>query len=147
MTLKYVKGTPGGGPQRQPGEHRGSCAPILSIRGAIFQTTSDTELISYAIAHERLTAPSVEEAVSRALPMLKGAFSLIVMSPETGGRPGSPGASGRCASAAKGDAILFASESCALDGVEASMSGRLSPGRSWWWRTARCAPSGTTARA
>ena len=70
----------------------------------------------------------MEEAVSRALPMLKGAFSPDChVPPEAGGRPGTLGLPapvyGR-----KGDAILFASESCALDGVEAEYIREVEPG-------------------
>lgn len=53
--------------------HNGNLSNALELRdklelsGAIFHTTSDTETIAYMITRERLTAPSIEEAVSRAL--------------------------------------------------------------------------------
>ena len=53
----------------------------LSQTGAIFQTTIDSETIAYFIARERLNTRSVEEAVARAVRRLKGAYSLVVMSP------------------------------------------------------------------
>ena len=53
----------------------------LELSGAIFHTTSDTETIAYIITKERLRSPSIEEAVSRAMNTLEGAYSLIVMSP------------------------------------------------------------------
>ena len=53
----------------------------LELKGSIFHTTSDTEVISYIITEERLTAPSIEEAVNRALNRIKGAYSLVIMSP------------------------------------------------------------------
>ena len=53
----------------------------LELEGSIFHTTSDTEVISYIITKERLTAPSIEEAVNQAVYRLKGAFSLVIMSP------------------------------------------------------------------
>ena len=127
MTLKYVKGT-------LAVVHNGNLVNTEELRthfeyqGAIFQTTSDTEVISYAIAHERLTAPSVEEAVSRALPMLKGAFSLIVMSPRKLVAARDPWGFRPLCIGRKGDAILFASESCALDGVEAEYVREVEPG-------------------
>ena len=34
------------------------------LRGSIFHTSSDTEVISYVITQERLKSPSIEEAVS-----------------------------------------------------------------------------------
>ena len=53
----------------------------LELQGSIFHTTSDTEVISYIITKERLSAPSIEEAVNRAMNRIRGAYSLVVMSP------------------------------------------------------------------
>ena len=53
----------------------------LELEGSIFHTTSDTEVISYIITKERLTAPSIEEAVNQAVYRIKGAYSLVIMSP------------------------------------------------------------------
>ena len=52
----------------------------LEMSGAIFHTTSDTETIAYIITGERLAAPSIEAAVSRAMNKLEGAYSLVLMS-------------------------------------------------------------------
>ena len=54
----------------------------LELSGAIFHTTSDTETIAYLITKERLKAPSMEEAFSRAMDTLDGAYSLVLMSPQ-----------------------------------------------------------------
>ena len=51
----------------------------LELTGAIFHTTSDTETIAYIITKERLNAPSIEEAVSRSMNILCGAYSLVGM--------------------------------------------------------------------
>ena len=53
----------------------------LELEGSIFHTTSDTEVISYIITKERLTAPSIEQAINAAMNRIKGAYSLVVMSP------------------------------------------------------------------
>ena len=53
----------------------------LELEGSSFHTTSDTEVISYIITKERLTSGSIEEAVNRAMDKLKGAYSLVIMSP------------------------------------------------------------------
>ena len=53
----------------------------LELQGSIFHMTSDTEVISYIIIKERISAPSIEEAVNRAMYRLKGAYSLVIMSP------------------------------------------------------------------
>ena len=46
----------------------------LELDGSIFHTISDTEVISYLIIKERLSATSIEEAVRRAVPYLEGAL-------------------------------------------------------------------------
>ena len=94
----------------------------LEMEGSIFHTTSDTEVISYMITKERLTAPSIEEAVNRAMNRLGGAYSLVIMSPskliavrdENGFRP-------LCYGKTPDGAYVVASESCALDAVGATL--------------------------
>lgn len=51
----------------------------LELSGAIFHTTSDTETIAYIVTRERLNAPSIEDALSRAMNTLDGAYSLVLM--------------------------------------------------------------------
>lgn len=100
----------------------------LEQRGAIFQTTIDSEVIAYLIARERIKSHSVEEAVSRAMTQIDGAYSLLVMSPRKliaardpyGFRPL---AMGRLA-----DTYVFASETCALDACGAEFVRDVEPG-------------------
>lgn len=127
LTLKYVKGT-------LAVVHNGNLVNTERLRthfeyqGAIFQTTSDTELISYAIARARLTAPSVEAAVSQAMKQLIGAFSIIVMSPRKLIAARDPWGFRPLCIGKRGEAILFASESCALDSVGAEYVREVEPG-------------------
>lgn len=101
----------------------------LELQGSIFHTTSDTEVISYLITKERLTAPSIEEALSRAMNRIKGAYSLVVMSPaklllardENGFRP-------LCFGQTEDGTYIAASESCALDAVGAKFIRDVKPG-------------------
>lgn len=101
----------------------------LELQGSIFHTTSDTEVISYIITKERLTAPSIEQAVNRAMNKLKGAYSLVVMSPskliavrdEHGFRP-------LCYGKTADGRYIVASESCALDAVGAQFIRDIKPG-------------------
>ena len=66
--------------------HNGNLSNALELRdklelsGAIFHTTSDTETIAYMVTRERLVTPSIEEAVSKAMNSLEGAYSLVLMS-------------------------------------------------------------------
>ena len=101
----------------------------LELGGAIFQTTSDTEAIAYVIVQERLKAASIEEAVSRAMDKLEGAYSLVLTSPTKligvrdphGFRP-------LCLGKTRGGAYVLASESCALDAVGAGFIRDIEPG-------------------
>lgn len=52
----------------------------LELAGAIFHTTSDTEIIAYTITRERLRTGSIEAAVEAAMDSLEGAYSLVIMS-------------------------------------------------------------------
>ncbi len=101
----------------------------LELQGSIFHTTSDTEVISYMITRERLNAPSIEEAVNRAMDKLSGAYSLVIMSPskliaardENGFRP-------LCYGKTPDGRYIVASESCALESVGAQLIRDIKPG-------------------
>src|SRR5699024_9883661 len=53
----------------------------LEMNGSIFHTTSDTEVIAYVVTKERITSNSIEEAISKAMDKIEGAYSLVIMSP------------------------------------------------------------------
>lgn len=100
----------------------------LEQQGAVFQCTSDTEVIAFLIAKERLDGELGGEAVARVAPRLEGSFSLLVMSPKKlialrdpkGMRPLCMGHLGK--------SPVFASESCALDSIGASFDRDVRPG-------------------
>lgn len=101
----------------------------LELEGSIFHTTSDTEVISYIITKERINSPSIEEAVNRAMNKIRGAYSLVIMSPskliiardENGFRP-------LCYGVREDGTYIAASESCALDSVNAKFIRDVKPG-------------------
>lgn len=101
----------------------------LEMSGSIFHTTSDTEVIAYAITRERLNAPSIEAALSLAMDKIIGAYSLVIMSPRkliaardpNGFRP-------LCIGTLPGGGYMFASESCALDSIGATYLREVEPG-------------------
>ncbi len=115
--------------------HNGNLSNALELRdklelsGAIFHSTSDTETIAYVITRERLAAPTIEDAVSRAMDSLEGAYSLVLMSSTKliaardpyGFRP-------LCYGQLPDGAYVVASESCALSAVGASFIRDLLPG-------------------
>lgn len=127
LVMRYVKGT-------LSVAHNGNLTNAIEIRrmleqrGAIFQTTIDSEVICYVIARERLKCHSVEEAVARTMTVLEGAYSLLVMSPRKliaardphGFRPL---CMGRC-----NGSYVFASESAALDACGAEFIRDIEPG-------------------
>lgn len=100
----------------------------LSKTGAIFQTTGDLEVIAYTIAKNRLDSHSIEDAVAMTMPKLKGAYSLIVMSPQKLIACRDPWGFRPLCMGKRGDAIIFASETCALDSVGAEYVRDLEPG-------------------
>ncbi len=101
----------------------------LELKGCIFQTTSDTEVISYIITQKRLTESSIEKALEAAMGEIKGAYSLVLTSPTKlmacrdplGMRPLVYGRT-------DDGCVVFASESCALDAVGAKLIRDLKPG-------------------
>ncbi len=102
---------------------------MLELGGSIFHTTSDTEVISYIITKERLTSKSIEEAVNKAMGIIKGAYSLVIMSPSkliavrdpNGFRP-------LCIGTTDDGGYVVASESVALDAVGATFLRDVLPG-------------------
>lgn len=101
----------------------------LELKGAIFHTTSDTEVISYIITQERLVSASIEEAVEKAMKRIDGAYSLVIMSSTkliaardpNGFRP-------LCFGQKPDGSYVIASESCAIEAVGAKVIREIEPG-------------------
>ena len=115
--------------------HNGNLTNALTLRdrlelsGAIFHTTSDTETIAYMITRERLGASSIEEAVSRAMESLEGAYSLVLMSSAKMVAARDPyGFRPLCYGRMPDGAYVAASESCALSAVGAEYVRDVLPG-------------------
>ena len=127
LVLNYVKGTLGLA-------HNGNLVNAPELRreleytGAIFQTTIDSEVIAYHIARERIHTGSVEEAVSRAMDKIKGAYSLIVMSPRKLIGARDPYGFRPLCIGKRDNAYILASETCALDTIGATFVRDVEPG-------------------
>jgi amidophosphoribosyltransferase len=98
----------------------------LVRRGSIFQSTSDTEVIIHLVATSRF--PKLLDKILDALRQVEGAWSLIMMTPNgmIAGRDPlgiRPLVMGRL-----GGAVVFASETVALDMVGASFERQIDPG-------------------
>ena len=101
----------------------------LEEEGSIFHTTSDTEVIAYTITKERVKTSSIEEAVLASMDRLKGAYSLVVMSPTKLIAARDPHGFRPLCYGVRGDgAYIVASESCALNAVGAKLVREIEPG-------------------
>ena len=129
LIIHYIKGT-------LAVAHNGNLTNAVDLReklkysGAIFQTTIDSETIAYYIARERVQTKNVQEAVSRTMDDIEGAYSLVIMThtkliaarDPNGFRPLCIG------ELPDGNGYAFASESCALDAVGAKFVRDVRPG-------------------
>src|SRR5437879_746916 len=98
----------------------------LERQGAIFSSTSDTEVVLHGVA--RSCAPSVAQAIPEVLRETEGAFSMLFLTPTEliairDPRGFRPLALGRL-----GDAWVIASETCAFDLIEAQYVRDVEPG-------------------
>ena len=127
LVVNHIKG-------RMALAHNGALTNAADLRsafemeGSIFHTTSDTEVITYAITRERINSKSIEEAVCRAMNQLKGAYSLVIMSPSKLIAARDPHGFRPLCIGQLGNSTIFASESCALDAIGAHLVRDLEPG-------------------
>jgi amidophosphoribosyltransferase len=98
----------------------------LVRRGAIFQSTSDTEVIIHLVATS--TFRTLIDRFIDALKKVEGAYSLIVMTPEGMIACRDPLGIRPLVMGRLGDAVIFASETVALDVVGAEFERSLEPG-------------------
>lgn len=127
LVLNYYKGT-------LALAHNGNLINALELReeleksGAIFQTTIDSEVIAYHVARERINSKTAEDAVLAAMRKLKGAYSLIVMSPRKLMGARDPFGFRPLCIGKRDNVYMLASETCALDTVGAEFVRDVEPG-------------------
>lgn len=101
----------------------------LELKGSIFHTTSDAEIIAHVITRARLQSDSIEEAISKTIDKLEGAYSMIVMSPsKLIGVRDPHGFHPLCYGKRDNGAYVLSSESCAINSVNAEFVRELEPG-------------------
>ena len=100
----------------------------LEDKGAIFHTTTDSEVIAYLIASKRSVTPSVEEAVKEVMGIIKGGYALLVMSPRKLIAARDPFGLKPLVMGKLDDAVIFCSETCALEAVGAEFIRDINPG-------------------
>ena len=100
----------------------------LEDKGAIFHTTTDSEVIAYLIASKRSSTPSVEEAVKEVMGIIKGGYALLVMSPRKLIAARDPFGLKPLVMGKLDNATIFCSETCALEAVGAEFIRDINPG-------------------
>src|SRR5215831_15191999 len=98
----------------------------LEHEGSFFRTTSDTEIIVHLLARAR--EPALEDRIAGALRQVQGAYSLIFCTLNQIVAVRDPHGFRPLAMGRLKDAVLFASESCAFDLIEAELVRELEPG-------------------
>ncbi len=127
LVLSYIKGT-------LALAHNGNLINTDALKweliqnGAVFHTTTDSEVIAFHIARERVHSQSVEEAVLRTARKLKGAYGLVIMSPRKLIGVRDPYGLKPLCLGKREHAYVLASESCALKAAGAEFIRDLAPG-------------------
>lgn len=127
LVLNYIKGT-------MALAHNGNLLNVDELRqelahdGAIFHTTTDSELIAYLIARARVKTKSIEKAVALTAEKLKGGYALLIKSPRKLIAMRDPLGLKPLCLGKRDNAWLVASESCALEAVGAQFVRDISPG-------------------
>ena len=112
--------------------HNGNISNVMALKhelvskGSIFQSTSDTEVIVHLIATSRF--PKLLDRFVDALRMVEGAYSLICMTPKRMIACRDPLGIRPLVMGRIGDAVVFASETVALDVVGADFVREVEPG-------------------
>jgi len=112
--------------------HNGNISNAMRLRqdlvrkGAIFQSTSDTEVIIHLVATSRY--PTLLDRFVDALRLVEGAYSLICMTPEGMIACRDPLGIRPLVMGKIGDGFIFASETVALDVVGAEFLRQVEPG-------------------
>jgi amidophosphoribosyltransferase len=112
--------------------HNGNISNAMTLKrelvskGAIFQSTSDTEVIIHLVATSRF--PTLLDRFVDALRMVEGAYSLICMTPEGMIACRDPLGIRPLVMGRIGDAIVFASETVAFDVIGAELVRSIEPG-------------------
>lgn len=127
LVLNYIKGT-------LALAHNGNLVNTeelrneLAMNGAIFQTTTDSEVIAYYIARERVHSATVEEAILKTAAKIRGAYGLVIASPRKLIGVRDPLGLKPLCLGMKDDSYILASESCALTAIGARFVRDIRPG-------------------
>jgi amidophosphoribosyltransferase len=98
----------------------------LEAWGSIFQTTMDTEIIVHLLATSK--ANSLQDRLTEALSRVKGAYCLLFLTETRMVAVRDPNGFRPLCIGKLGDSYVIASESCALDLIEAELVREIEPG-------------------
>lgn len=127
LVMSYVKGA-------LALAHNGNLVNAAELKkeleegGAVFHTTTDSEVIACHIARERVHTASVEDAVKQTAGKIRGAYGLVIMSPRKLVGVRDPFGLKPLCLGKRGNTYVIASESCALAAVEAEFIRDIRPG-------------------
>lgn len=100
----------------------------MQENGAIFQTSSDAEVLLALLARNRILSDRIEEAVDMMLPDLQGAYAFIIMTPgKVVGVRDPLGIRPLCIGKLA-ETYILASESCAIDALGGKFIRDVEPG-------------------
>ncbi len=100
----------------------------LKQQGAMFQTNNDSEVIAHLMAKERIHTDSTAEAMIRIMKKISGSYSLLIMTPHRLLAVRDPqGFHPLCIGKIQNSWVV-ASESCALDAINAEFVRDVEPG-------------------
>ena len=100
----------------------------VELKGGIFRSSSDTEVLVYMLVQSRLQTGSIEEAVVKTMGVIQGAYSLCILSARKLIAARDPRGMRPLCMGRIGEAVVFASESCALDALGATFVRDVEPG-------------------
>lgn len=127
LVLNYIKGT-------LALAHNGNLVNTITLRreleenGAIFHTTTDSEVIACHIARERVHTKTVEEAILHTAQKIQGAYGLVIASPRKLIGVRDPLGLKPLCLGKREDSYILASESCALAAIDAQFIRDIRPG-------------------
>jgi len=96
--------------------------------GAIFQTTSDTEVIANLISRFRLNTENIEHSIKKVIETIKGAYAVVMLTPKKLVGFRDPNGIRPLCLGKLDNSYLLASESAALDAVGATLLRDINPG-------------------
>lgn len=106
----------------------GELRSMMEENGAIFQTTSDTEVIANLISRYRVSENNIEETLEKVMETIRGSYAIVIVTPKRLiGIRDPQGIRPLCIGKLDNSYVL-ASESCALDAVGAELVRDVKPG-------------------